>query len=217
MKRRFLTIVSAMSLLLFLLIAALWTRSLFVDESIVWGSPHFEPPTVWREGAIGSSHGRILLSFFRDDEPALLPTERDRWLKMEPRLYPSRGPYYYERRVLIPLAARPHNPVLGFEVLSENGGAEIPLGGEKPYEITDRSWMYSVPYWFLALIAVSCPCFWTFTELRRRRREYRHRNNLCVACGYDLRASTGQCPECGAVRGKAEGGAEQREGVNGEE
>jgi uncharacterized paraquat-inducible protein A len=30
-----------------------------------------------------------------------------------------------------------------------------------------------------------------------RRQHHRQTNNLCVQCGYDLRASKTQCPECG--------------------
>jgi len=33
-----------------------------------------------------------------------------------------------------------------------------------------------------------------------RRRAIRRRRNQCERCGYDLRASTGTCPECGLVR-----------------
>lgn len=30
------------------------------------------------------------------------------------------------------------------------------------------------------------------------RRDYRREHGLCLRCGYDLRGSTGRCPECGA-------------------
>jgi len=37
----------------------------------------------------------------------------------------------------------------------------------------------------------------TLRLLDRARRRWRVKRKLCHACGYDLRASDGNCPECG--------------------
>jgi hypothetical protein len=39
---------------------------------------------------------------------------------------------------------------------------------------------------------------WLPAVLRLGTRLQRTRNGLCLCCGYDLRASRGRCPECGA-------------------
>ena len=66
--------------------------------------------------------------------------------------------------------------------------------GEIVYTVVARS--YFVPLWL---------CFVSFGMLpfvqiaRRMRRSYRERRGFCLNCGYDLRASEGKCPECGAA------------------
>ena len=51
-----------------------------------------------------------------------------------------------------------------------------------------------VPHACLALPAAVLPLAWL---VRRRRRSDAERRGLCPACGYDLRATPGRCPECG--------------------
>src|SRR5262249_3846719 len=46
------------------------------------------------------------------------------------------------------------------------------------------------PHWVSVALALILPALW----FRRGRRRY---SLSCPSCGYDLRASTGDCPECG--------------------
>jgi predicted RNA-binding Zn-ribbon protein involved in translation (DUF1610 family) len=57
------------------------------------------------------------------------------------------------------------------------------------------SWLVSIPYWFVILTLVILPTIQFYRWLRHRRHVDQ---NLCRACGYDLRASPDRCPECGA-------------------
>ena len=60
-------------------------------------------------------------------------------------------------------------------------------------------WSYQaavVPFWAMIVPAGLPPVVAGTRALRRRARR---RAGLCATCGYDLRASTGACPECGAA------------------
>jgi hypothetical protein len=71
--------------------------------------------------------------------------------------------------------------VLGF------GAGVSPAGGR----------YVNLPFWALALACAAPPALLVRTQLRRRRT----RPGLCPACGYDLRGTPTQCPECGTSAG----------------
>ena len=81
--------------------------------------------------------------------------------------------------------------LLGFEFRRGRGAARIKSG-----------WMVGVPYWCFALATGAGPTLRLRALMRRRRRG---RAGLCVACGYDLRATPGRCPECGASPSVSDG------------
>ena len=52
----------------------------------------------------------------------------------------------------------------------------------------------AIPFWFPVVVCSGLPLLWTW---RRRRARMRARRGRCRFCGYDLRATTDRCPECG--------------------
>jgi hypothetical protein len=55
----------------------------------------------------------------------------------------------------------------------------------------------TLPFWVLPLVTAGGAGFALWQAARRIRRRRRRRSGCCLHCGYDLRASTDRCPECG--------------------
>ena len=63
-----------------------------------------------------------------------------------------------------------------------------------------QAWALGVPCWLALTAFGASPALWL--RLRwssQRRRALRQQRGLCLTCGYDLRASSGRCPECGSL------------------
>jgi hypothetical protein len=78
------------------------------------------------------------------------------------------------------------------------GRFAIAHGSVEPTETGAAYFALTVPHWSLLVAAIlpSLP-----PALKWRRSRQRLRRGLCVHCGYDLRASSSICPECGTPVG----------------
>jgi hypothetical protein len=56
----------------------------------------------------------------------------------------------------------------------------------------------SVPHWAVVIVTAALPYTWWSRRRQVRLAAARRAGGLCAACGYDLRASEGRCPECGS-------------------
>jgi hypothetical protein len=75
------------------------------------------------------------------------------------------------------------------------GGIEMSFG---PMWYARHQRMTVIPIWIPAAILAIPAALFIGACARALGRRRRARRGLCLACGYDLRASGDRCPECGA-------------------
>jgi hypothetical protein len=177
MRRRLATFAVLLSAGLCAVAVALLVRSLFV-----WDRVNRHDLTDlggdWRRRwvRLDSSAGRIDVNFLRETR-----SNRDQLAYLQAN---AKSFAYYTREGKNPVPTA--NPLLRF--VGMYGQVE-----NKPNSFFIR---VVVPYWLLALAFAIAPAWRLWT--RARRRAARRRGlNLCVRCGYDLRATPDRCPECG--------------------
>jgi len=83
---------------------------------------------------------------------------------------------------------------------SANLGRQVSFKGREytipAYVITRWQWGITVPYWMCVAVAGMCSAVGILRTVRLRAASGL---GQCRRCGYDLRASPGRCPECGAA------------------
>jgi hypothetical protein len=192
MRRFLLLIFAGVSAALFLLVLVLWGRSYFVYEHLSFSPYYFiQDPALHGGCLIRSHHGRL---FF----------ERRREWQNVPGPYWHRDWKNHDVVFSCTAAVAPERSVqfLGFAYYS---GTDFiapsywpPTYTPRNVDLKDYCQVIALPHWFVLMLC-ALPVIWWRRSNHRWRREWRRRKGLCTECGYDVRATPGRCPECGAV------------------
>ena len=171
MRRRLLNLLTALSLVMFVGVLANWASSYLADD--LWFR--------WVDGR--------LIAFGANGRMARLYGERF----FDPRGNGVRSVVESLRAGSVPFGRNVPTPippkrigVLGIELFV---AADTPTG-------KTECWLLGVPGAYLAAVTAAAPAAWLVGWRRRRRRKA---EGHCQACGYDLRATPGRCPECGQL------------------
>jgi hypothetical protein len=179
LARRLFAFGSAFSLMLCMAVCALWVRSHHVSDQISWRNDGG-----WR--SLHSAKGHVVAGMLLTD-----------WSGHPAEFHPPK----YQRDEARP----PYNWLVFMSGSQGDTLASWERFGFAWHERHNapRSTLRAiavVPSWSLAFATAAPPLAWTILRLRSRRRGRRREAlGLCAACGYDLRATPDQCPECGAA------------------
>jgi hypothetical protein len=199
MRRRLFTLLSALSLLLCMASVATRTRGMFIGDEfqLDWVTPG--PPRKLTLLTFTSRAGgiRVSLQVDADSNTGML------WFPGSAVAYGTKafGPDGWNYRVThdeLPTYPRfdPNATVVGnFKGVQWASSRRGSSSG-------DYSSFRSIilPAWYMILAFAILPASGIFPFVRRRPSRFsRDGTHLCDRCGYDLRATPGRCPECGAV------------------
>ena len=188
MRRWSFNIVAGLSLVMAIGVAILWARSYHTADG--FSALHFtcgedyDTEYLW---VVLSTKGGVLIKLQSDPDAKDIKGLRQAriWHESHPaHFYPFFGILYHDPRLNnLTVMKR-----LGFDLANSHAGT--------PPEIIRGA---IAPHWFCCLGALILPGIWVARYRSRRRRRLLEAiaMGLCPICGYDLRASTDRCPECG--------------------
>lgn len=177
MWRKLLTIATVLSIALCVVTVALWVRCFFVFDHVAF-----------------DARGRSFLIWTPNRSFFVMVTSRPyRAPKWE-----TEGPFNHipfsqtlrpEHRVATNVLGKPHSySWIGFHL--------TPTYYQPPYYENPGCWhtTLGVPFYALFAMTSALPASRLRAAMKRRARA---RRGLCKTCGYDIRATPKQCPECG--------------------
>jgi hypothetical protein len=195
LARYLFAICSAISLLLFVAVCLLWVRSHWVAEKIEFHNPDVRGPYVERTTSLCSAKGSLRLQHWVEEYDHVRPdfVERVRgWISVPHRLEYRK----LDEAHMAPDKAQSIWNTLGFYNFFERQDLSRPAFSDIR---TNR--IIVIPLWSLVLLSGVLPMRPVVKAMvNRSRRRFRKGAGLCPSCGYDLRASPEQCPECGAEK-----------------
>jgi hypothetical protein len=179
--RRLFTFSSALSLIACVIICAIWARSHWAGDEVKFA---------WTRGVVWAwtPKGYLEVGLYRGDCSG------------------QRADYYGLHRTASPVD-RPINSFMFMEIDPPEKLVQWEWGGFAWYSIQHNTIgnLQSeavAPFWSIAGATALLPLIWILLRLQSLVRIRRQkRAGLCPSCGYDLRATPGRCPECGAVPG----------------
>lgn len=185
MRRRFLTALSFVSLLLCVAVCVLWVRSLRHVDVLGYEG---EVAGAWQRGGYVSSADGVVGCQW--------------WVRQSPPA--SHPPVTGWRHTEWPIRSGASLLKQGWRGFSYDAG---PVNNFRPASngrATPRymgfSHQVTAPHWALLLAMLTPVALWLGSTLRRRRSRPEMQ---CRKCGYDLRATPDRCPECGKAVPKA--------------
>jgi hypothetical protein len=134
------------------------------------------PPRPWRDELLQTRWGIFRYFNITPPSPATLQLGRQRYAQMR-ALQQKRALTPVEMQTLMNLQSAVYRQ-------------QAAMNPRTSWEVVFPLWLIPTALVFPLLL------FWAIGTSRRVRRK---RRGLCPACGYDLRASSDRCPECGAA------------------
>jgi hypothetical protein len=169
---------AALSLLLCLASGVLLVRSLWWADVVIWSRPGSPSDRGHAEWSVGANRGVLYVERV-DGRDATF--RRSGWIVISPGLIRKRLP-----------AFAPGDPYGPF-----NFGYRDGTFGGTSLSVQLRLRTLSAPLWAVALAFAILPAIWARRHVKRRRVARRAAEGRCAGCGYDLRATSARCPECG--------------------